>query len=234
MRISLTQSLSLLGKRPAAVTVGVRIGVFALIHAMSGAAWGLTYACVDENGKHHSADRPNPECLTRDQQVINSDGSFNHTWHPAPSASDVVALEACKATAADQLATKQQAVRLVGRFPSEASHLKERQARLDSIQQEMVRSERRLADLLVERKPLSDEAEFFVGKSLPADLKRKIDGNDASIAAQKDILQNERLELADTNARYDGQLTQLKTIWSGPPPQSWSVKSCSDLTISRE
>jgi len=234
MHSSSTEPLLLIGRRPAAVALFIRIGAFALIHTMSSAAWGLTYVCEDEFHKHHSADRPNPECITRDQQVLNADGSFNRMWHPAPTEIDVAAYESCKADAAEQLATKQDAVRLVARFPNEAAHLKERQTRLNAIRLEMVRSEKRLSDLLVERKPLSDEAEFYVGKPLPADLKRKIDGNDASIAAQKDILQNERLELADTSARYDAQLLQLKTLWTGPPPGSWSVKSCSDLTLSRE
>lgn len=33
------------------------------------------YTCIDAQGKRHTADRPIPECLDREQRLLNRDGS---------------------------------------------------------------------------------------------------------------------------------------------------------------
>ena len=48
----------------------------------------------------------------------------------------------------------------------------------------------RLRNLDAERKPLLDEAEFYIGKPLPFALKAKLDANDAAVAAQRSATTN--------------------------------------------
>ena len=81
-------------------------------------------------------------------------------------------------------------------------------------------SEDRLAALAKERKPLTDEAEFYVGKSLPAKLKAQLDANDAAVEAQKVLVQNQKLELVRIDQNFDADLERLRKLWGGAQPGS--------------
>ena len=81
-------------------------------------------------------------------------------------------------------------------------------------------SEARLALLAKERKPLTDEAEFYVGKPLPGKLKTQLDANDASVDAQRVLVQNQKLEVVRIDALYDAELIRLRLLWGGAQPGS--------------
>lgn len=66
--------------------------------------------------------------------------------------------------------------------------------------------------LLAERKPLLDEAEFYVGKPLPLKVKNVLDSNDAALAAQESLRQNQEAELARINKNFDDQLEKLRRL----------------------
>jgi hypothetical protein len=82
-----------------------------------------------------------------------------------------------------------------------------------------------LAALAVERKPLMDETEFYVGKPYPPKLKRLLDANDASTEAQRASIQNQRAEVERINALYDAELERLKQLWAGAQPGTVSGPS---------
>ena len=81
-------------------------------------------------------------------------------------------------------------------------------------------SERRMALLAAERKPLMDEAEFYVGKALPSKLKQQLDANDATTEAQRTLIQNQQTEVVRINALFDAELARLRKLWSGAPAGS--------------
>jgi hypothetical protein len=74
--------------------------------------------------------------------------------------------------------------------------------------------------LASERKPLMDEAEFYVGKPLPLKLKQALDANDATTDAQRTLIQNQQVEMVRINALYDAELARLRRLWSGAPAGS--------------
>ena len=84
----------------------------------------------------------------------------------------------------------------------------------------MQTSEVRLKTLATERKPLMDEAEFYVGKKMPAQLKQQLDANDAATEAQKSLVQNQQVEVGRINALYDAEFARLKKLWAGAPAGS--------------
>ncbi len=182
------------------------------------------YSCVDANGKKLTSDRPIPECVSRDQRLLNSDGSTRQVVPPVPTADERAAIEARQQEEALARAVQREAIRrdrnLLQRFPSEAAHHKAREAALEDTRKALRISEARLAALEKERKPLMDESEFYVGKQLPLKLRQQIDGNDAATEAQRDLLQNQKAELVRVNELYDLELERLRKLWSGAQPGS--------------
>lgn len=182
------------------------------------------YSCIDANGKKLTSDRPIPECMNRDQRVLNSDGSPNRVVPPTPTAEERAALEQRDRDAAAERAAKNDAVRrdrnLINRFPDEAAHAKARAKALDDVGNSVRISEARINLLKAERKPLLDEAEFYVGKQLPAKLKSALDANDAALDAQKALVQNQQVEVVRINGLYDAELARLKKLWAGAPAGS--------------
>lgn len=182
------------------------------------------YTCTTSDGRKLTSDRPIPECLSREQRVLNPDGSQRSTLPPFLSPEERAAKEAAdRRAAADRLA-QQDAIRrdraLVLRYPNEASHQRARNAALDDANKAMRISERRIKDLTAERKPLLDEAEFYKGRPLPAKLKQSLDANDASIEAQHVLIENQKAELVRINKGFDAELARLRKLWAGTAPGS--------------
>jgi hypothetical protein len=185
------------------------------------------YTCIDATGKRLTSDRPIPQCIGRDQRLLNSDGSLRQTLPPTMTADERAEQEAREKEEALVRANRQEAVRrdrnLLQRFPNEAAHNKAREAALEEIRKGLRVSEARLAILTKERKPLLDEAEFYVGKSLPPLLKQQLDGNEATTEAQRTLVLNQQAELGRVSSLYDVEFERLKKLWGGAQPGSLGV-----------
>jgi hypothetical protein len=202
-----------------AAWIGLGAGA-ALASALSQAA--PIYSCVDSSGKRLTSDRPILDCIDREQRLHNSDGSVQKTITRTLTAEERAEKEARDREAATQRSAQQDAIRrdrnLLTRFPNRAAHDKAREAALDVSRNAMNVSEQRIAKLALERKPLMDETEFYVGKPLPIKLKRQIDGNDAANAAQINLIRDQRAEMARINALFDTELQRLAPMWAGALP----------------
>lgn len=185
---------------------------------------GGIYSCVDAQGKRHTADRPIPECLDREQRLLNRDGSERRTVPPRMNAEERALAEERKRLQDQAAVAQKDAVRrdrnLMMRFPDEPAHTKAREAALDDLRRAIVVSERRLKELEDDRKPLIAETEFYQQRKLPFKLKSKLEANDAQQQAQRDIIQNQQAELVRVNALYDAELARLKRLWAGAAPGS--------------
>ena len=184
----------------------------------------VIYTCTDANGKKLTSDRPIIECTTREQRVLNADGSVRTVVGPTLTADERAEKEARDRDAAAAFAAKQDAVRrdrnLIARFPDEAVHRKARNAALDGMRSALKASEARLELLAKARKPLNDEAEFYNAKTMPATLRAQIEGNEASAEAQRSLIQTQQLEVVRINKLYDAELERLKKLWRGAPAGS--------------
>jgi hypothetical protein len=191
---------------------------------LPGVAAAQIYSCIDSSGKKLTSDRPIPECTTREQRVLNRDGSVKAVVPPTMTADERAAAEAREREAALERATRVEALRrdrnLLQRFPDEAAHHKARELALDDVRKAIKRSETRLELLAKERKPLQDETEFYAGKALPAKLRQQIDANEASAEAQRALMGNQQAELVRINALYDAELERLRKLWGGAQPGS--------------
>ncbi len=188
-----------------------------LAEAQSAPPAGAIYRCLGRDGKPITRDRLITDCAG-DQYLVNPDGS-NRRIVPRPPTeeeredADQRQREADAERRAAQVQARADAA-LVKRFPDKASHDLARKAALDTARADVRASDARIADLMLARKPLLDEAEFYVGKPLPTKLKTAIDANDASLAAQKSSRQNLDTEVDRINKNYDLELAKLTKLWA--------------------
>jgi hypothetical protein len=194
--------------------------VFACTLAAGAAGAAKIYTCTDPvSGKKLTSDRPIPECNAVTQRILNSDGSVNKSVPPTLTVDERAAEETRELDEKRRRVIQQDAVRrdrnLLVRFPNDAVHLKAREAALEEPRKSLQRSQARIVVLAKERKPLDDDAEFYKGRQMPAQLKRQLDANDASVQAQQDLVQNAQNEIVRLNALYDVELERLKLLWAG-------------------
>lgn len=180
------------------------------------------YSCVDAQGRRLTSDRPIPECLDREQRVLNRDGSQRQVLPPRLTPEQRAAMEEQRRAQALAEAARKDAIRrdrnLVHRFPDEAVHARARANALEDSQRLITAAERQLAELNKERRALDAETEFYKGRRLPPRLRAQIDANDAQQLAQQDVIETQRDELARINALYDAELARLRRLWAGAPP----------------
>jgi hypothetical protein len=182
------------------------------------------YSCTDASGRRLTSDRPIPECLDREQRLLNKDGSSRNVMPPRMSPKERAAREEADRQKALADAAYKDAVRrdrnLMNRFPNEAAHRKAREAALDDVRGAIASSEKRIKDLQSERKPLEADAEFYKGKPLPYKLRASLADNTVSQDAQREIIENHRAEMGRINSLYDVELARLKKLWAGAAPGS--------------
>jgi hypothetical protein len=199
------------------------LGGMAMSWSAMAVAAGI-YSCDDGKGHKLTSDRPIQECLDREQRLLNKDGSHRETVPPRMTAEEAAVYEDQQRQKATQEAAQKDAVRrdrnLMLRFPNEAAHNKGREAALDDLRKAIAISEKRVAELQADRKGLVAEAEFFKGKQMPYKLRSRMEANEATQQAQRDIIVNQKAEMVRINALYDAELARLRRLWSGAKPGS--------------
>lgn len=209
---------------------GPRGAVLAVALCTAAAVWaqttggGLIYNCTDAAGHKLTRDRYIAECSDREQRVLNSDGSLRQVLPPTRTAEERAVVEERERDAAAVVKRQQEEAKrdrnLLTRFPNEQAHRKAREAALEDVRAALRASQQRLVALAKERKPLTDEAEFYTGKQLPLKLRLALDANDASVDAQKSLVQNQQLEIVRIDKLYDVELERLRALWNGARPGS--------------
>ena len=179
------------------------------------------FQCVLPDGRKVTSDKPIAECMNagKPQRELNKDGSEKAIVEAPPTEDEKAEREKIRRQREAERTAYEIEVRrdrdLLKRFPNEAAHGKAREKALDDVATSVRNSEARIKLLLQERKPLLDEAEFYVGKSLPHKVRLALDANDASLEAQRSLVQNQQIEVVRINALYDAELARLRRLWAG-------------------
>ena len=187
---------------------------------------GRIFQCTLPDGRRLTSDKPIAECMSsgKSQRELNKDGSQKGVLEAPPTEDE-------KADR-DRVARQREAERtayfvavrrdrdMLKRYPDEAAHAKARERALDDVAAAVRSSEARIKLLLKERKPLLEDAEFYVGKPLPSRLKLQLDANDAALEAQRSLVQNQQAEIVRVNKLFDDDLARLKKLWAGAQPGS--------------
>jgi Domain of unknown function (DUF4124) len=198
------------------------------ISLLGPAVWAASiYQCTDATGKRHTSDRPIAACMDREQRELNPDGSVKRVIPPSMTSEERNALESQERAEHAKRVTKKDELRrdrmMVARFPNEAAHNAARESALNDVRRAVKLSESRITALALERQPLTDEAEFYVGKPLPPKLKQLLDANDAATEAQRSLLQNQQDEIVRINANFDTELERLRRLWGSANPGTAAV-----------
>ena len=88
----------------------------------------------------------------------------------------------------------------------------------DNLRDALKLSEKRLAELEQERRPLLVEAEFYKNKPMPPKLKSKLEYIEVAADAQRTLVVNQQAELVRINGLYDEELARLRKLWDGALP----------------
>ena len=198
----------------------------------SAASWGQAgvprdggiYVCTDDDGKPVTRDRYIIECRHKEQRILNRDGSLRSRVPPTLTTEERAQAESEERERRERDEAKKDAVKydqlLLRRFPDEAAHKRARDKALDASRAAIQSAEARLRDFAVERKKLSDEAEFYRGRVVPVSLKQQIEGNEAQADAQRTSIKNGQAEQARIHKRFDAELERLRKLWKGAVPGS--------------
>ena len=192
--------------------------------AQTGSSSAGIFTCTDSSGRRITSDRPIRECIDREQAVLNGDGSVRRKVPPTMTAEERAAHEEqLRRKLAEENAVKD-AIRLdrnlLLRYRDEASHARAREAALDPLRKSIDSIQGRITELERSRKQLDSEAEFYQGREMPRGLKSQFDANQASMAAQRELLKNQQAELKRVNSSFDDDLARLKRLWAGAAPGS--------------
>lgn len=190
---------------------------------MAGAAWGQSggiYTCVDGQGRKLTADRPIPECMDREQKLLNPSGTVKQKIAPAPTAAERAQQEARDKQQQEERARALEERRrdkaLVARFPNRAALDK---ARAEAIAQAAGVSQAasaRIKELAGQRKKLDDEMEFYRKdpSKAPQSLQRQFEEHKQNVASQNRFIQDQEEEAKRINARFDADLARLQQLWT--------------------
>ena len=178
------------------------------------------YSCTDGKGRRITADRPIAECMDRTQQELSRSGLVKRQVGPALTADERAALEEKEKVAAElrgrEAEEKKRDRALLARYPNRAMHDKERAEALSHVDEVIKTSGKRSQDLAEQRKAINADYEFYKSTPgrAPAALKRRLEENDNSVAAQKRFIGEQEVERKRVNTRFDEELARLNPMWS--------------------
>jgi len=178
------------------------------------------YTCVDAQGRKLTSDRPIPECLDREQKVLNPSGTLKMKVAPSLTAAERAQQEAREKKQIEEQNRLQEEHRrdraLLIRYPDKAVHDKERADALNQIATVSKAASGRLVELATQRKKLDDEMEFYKKdpSKAPQNLKRQVEENTRSAEMQRRFIADQEVETQRVNARFDEELGRLRQIWA--------------------
>ncbi|QNP50514.1 DUF4124 domain-containing protein [Diaphorobacter aerolatus] len=178
------------------------------------------YSCVDKNGRRITSDRPIPECLDREQRVLDKTGTERRRLGPTLTENERAAQEAQRRADAEQKARVADQRRrdraLITRYPDEATHNGERTAALAVFNDLIQIANKRIEQLRADRVAINTELEFYQNdpKKAPPKVQRRITDNEEDIAEQQRYIATQQEEKRKVQQRFDTELAQLKELWA--------------------
>ncbi len=174
------------------------------------------YVCRDASGRTISSDIPMPECADRAVQELNKTGNVVREI-PAPLTPEQAnqkALEERQRKEADEALREQQRKdrALLAAYSSEHDLEIARQRALADAQELIRGSNERLTVLNQERKQILTEKELYKNKTVPVILQRRIDANDAEIAAAQHTIADRNAEIERINQHFNSDLQRYRYL----------------------
>lgn len=199
---------------------GGALVLLALLLQSAASAQQGVYTCVDSKGRKLTSDRPIPECIDREQKVLNPSGTVKAKVGPnltAQERADQEAKERQEAEARAIVAEEKRRERaLLIRYPTREVHDRERQDAVAQVGAVTQAATKRVDELVKDRRKLDEEMEFYKKdpSRAPQGLRRQIEDVNQSMAVQKRFIAEQENEVRRINARFDEELVRLKQLWA--------------------
>jgi hypothetical protein len=194
------------------------VGLAGAVSAQNAPVQGI-YTCVDAQGRKLTSDRPIPECIDREQKLLNPSGTVKQKIGPTLTAAERAVQEAKEKQELEErnriAEERRRDKALLSRYPNRAAHDKERNEALAQISAVSNAASTRLNELAAQRRKLDDEMEFYKKdpKKAPEYLRRQVEENTQSTAVQKRFIADQDDEVRRVNGRFDEELTRLRQLW---------------------
>lgn len=178
------------------------------------------YTCVDSKGRKLTADRPIPECIDREQKLLNPSGTVKGRLGPTLTAKEREAQEAKAQQEAQEQGRLQEEKRrnraLLARYPTKAAHDAERAQALGQVDAVIHAAQSRIEELAAQRGKLDMEMEFYKKDpaKAPASLRRQVTENAQNTAIQERFIADQEGEKKRVSTRFDEELVRLRTLWA--------------------
>jgi hypothetical protein len=186
--------------------------------AQSTAVGGI-YTCVDSQGRKLTSDRPIPECMDREQKMLNPSGTVRQKLGPSLTAAERAQQDAREKQESEERSRRIDERRrdkaLLSRYPNQPVHDQARAAALAQITAISQAARQRLVELASQRKRLDEELEFYRKNpdKAPATLRRQAEEYNQNTAAQQRIILDQEEETRRVNGRFDDELRRLRQLW---------------------
>lgn len=178
------------------------------------------YTCTDSKGRKLTSDRPIADCTDREQKELSSTGTVKRVVKPVPTADELAKIEAQqKLEEEEKLRQAEQKRRdraLLSRYPNRNAHDKERADSLSQVDAVMAAAQRRIVELLNQRKKIDEELEFYKADptKIPPGLRRQMDENTQAVDVQRRFIRGQEDEKKRVNVRFDEELARLNVLWA--------------------
>jgi chromosome segregation ATPase len=191
----------------------------------AGTAQADVYTCTTAQGEYLTSDRLIVACLDREQRVLDSSGALRRVIEPEMTREQRARYLARQQQAQEAIERARDAMRrdqaLLIRYPNQAAHDQARAAALAQSQTVIDAANAELGNLTKEQQDLNGQMTFYEKdpSSAPAQLRRQIEDNEASVQIQKQAIAAQEAERARINARYDAELATLRQLWNSAAQQ---------------
>ena len=199
------------------------LGMVALVAAGSAAhAQNNIYQCKSDSGKIISTDKPGGDCYGKETRVVAPDGRTVRVI-AAPMTQEqknAKATEDLRLRDEDKRKREQRRVdlALLDTYRDMNDLEAKRIRALEQVKSDVAGSESRIKALGKINAELMQEAEFYKKKVMPADLRRKLDDNEAGIKGERSTLASKEQEVMQVNARFDSDKKRLLELTDASKP----------------
>ncbi len=174
---------------------------------LGGGAQTRLYRWVDANGKVHYTDKVPTEAAGRATEELNRQGTVLRKTEAAMTAEQREQLDReRKKHIEDELAAKEERrknMALLNTYSSERDIEEARGRALRANEEAAKDAERKIAEALKRQEKLKGEAEFYLKKPMPKQLKQDMQVNELELRTQLALQEAKKKEVAVINARYD-------------------------------
>jgi hypothetical protein len=202
--------------------------ILATLLAVAAAPASALFKCKDSKGKTYYTDRPPAECLGKEMDELNKQGTVVKKREAALTPEQLAAREAEeKRKAEEELAAKEAKRKdqaLLNTYASEKDIEDGRQRALKQSEQAAKEIEKRIAEAKKRAQALAAEKEFYAKKPMPKKLQDDIKNNEIDLKVQEDALAGRNKELDDINAKYDEDKRRYLQLTGAKPKPAATPK----------